>query len=116
MLKGNVNWTIWNSSSDLSFYISEAATRGALCEKVFLEIWQNSHENTCSRVSFLIKLPEASNFINKETLAQVFSCEFCEISQNTFFTENLWTTASNIYLSTICFGFRLYFSQFVNSY
>ena len=27
-------------------------------------------------------------------LAQVFSCEFCEISKNTFFTENLRTTAS----------------------
>ena len=33
-------------------------------------------------------------FIKKETLAQVFSCEFCEISKNTFFTEHLWTTAS----------------------
>ena len=39
-------------------------------------------------VSFLIKLhTSACNFINKETLAQVFSCEFCEISKNTFFTE-----------------------------
>ena len=27
---------------------------------------------------------KASNFIEKETLAQVFSCEFCEISKNTF--------------------------------
>ena len=27
-------------------------------------------------------------------LAQVFSCEFCKISKNTFFTEHLWTTAS----------------------
>ena len=26
---------------------------------------------------------QASNFIKKETLAQVFSCEFCEISKNT---------------------------------
>ena len=34
------------------------------------------------------------NFIKKETLAQVFSCEFCEISKNTFFTEHLWKTAS----------------------
>ena len=34
------------------------------------------------------------NFIKKETLAQVFSCEFCEIPKNTFFTEHLWTTAS----------------------
>ena len=28
--------------------------------------------------------PEACNFIKKETLAQVFSCGFCEISKNTF--------------------------------
>ena len=28
--------------------------------------------------------PKARNFIKKETLAQVFSCEFCEISKNTF--------------------------------
>ena len=30
----------------------------------------------------------------KEILAQVFSCEFCEISKNTFFTEHLWTANS----------------------
>ena len=39
---------------------------------------------------------EACNFIKKDTLAQVFSCEFCEIFKNTFFTEHLWTTASNL--------------------
>ena len=32
------------------------------------------------------------NFIKKETLAKVFSCEFCETSKNTFFTEYLWVT------------------------
>ena len=37
---------------------------------------------------------EACNFIKKETLAQVFSFEFCEFSKNTFFTEHLWATAS----------------------
>ena len=35
---------------------TEAATRGALSKKVFLENSQNSTENTCARVSFLIKL------------------------------------------------------------
>ena len=30
------------------------------------------------------------NFIKKETLAQVFSCEFYEISKNSFFIEHLW--------------------------
>ena len=36
--------------------------------------------------------PQARNFIQKETLAQVFSCEFCEIFKNIFFTEHLWNT------------------------
>ena len=35
----------------------------------------------------------ACNSIKEETLALVFSCEFCKISKNTFFTEHLWTTA-----------------------
>ena len=46
-----------------------------LCKKVFLEISQNSQKNTCA---------QACNFIKKETLAQVFSCEFCQISKDTF--------------------------------
>ena len=44
----------------------------------------------------LFTLPKIK-FIKKETLAQVFSCEFCEITKNTFFTEHLWTTASNYF-------------------
>ena len=43
---------------------------------------------------------ETCNFIKKETLAQVFSCEFCEISKNTFFTEHLRMTASASVLTT----------------
>ena len=31
-----------------------------------------------------------------ETLAQVFSCKFCEIFKNTFFTEHFQVTASDI--------------------
>ena len=65
-------------------YNAKAATSGVPWKKVFLEISQNSKENTCTTVSFLIKL-QACNFIKKDNLAQVFSCEFCEISQNTFF-------------------------------
>ena len=42
-------------------------------KKVFLEISQNSQENTC---------------------AQAFSCEFCEISKNTFFHKTRLVAAS----------------------
>ena len=65
--------------------ITEAVAQRCSVKKVFLEILLNSPENTCARVSFLIKLQaEPCSFIKKETLAQVFSCEFCEISKNTF--------------------------------
>ena len=37
------------------------------------------------------------HFFKKKTLAQMFSCKFCEISKNTFFAEHLWTTASEIF-------------------
>ena len=47
------------------------------CKKMFLEISQNSQENTFARVSILIKT-------KIETLAQVFYCEFCKISKKTF--------------------------------
>ena len=40
-------------------------------------------KHLCQSV-FFNKTAEASNFIQKETLAQLFSCEICEISKNTF--------------------------------
>ena len=40
-----------------------------------------------------MKKPQVCNFLKKQTLAQVFSCEFDEISWNTLFTEHLWATA-----------------------
>ena len=56
--------------------LTEAVVRRCFVKKVFLEILENSKENTCARVF---------NFIKEETLAQVFFCEFCEISKNNFF-------------------------------
>ena len=83
---------------------------------MFLEISQNSQENTCARVSFLIK---ACNFIKKETLAQVFSCEFCKFSKNTFFTEHLCqsllTFQSLRYFSSSNSYFIHYLNEFLSS-
>ena len=42
----------------------------------------------CNRISFLVK---------KETLAQVFSCEFCKDFKNSFFYRTLRGTASNYF-------------------
>ena len=55
---------------------SEAAIGSVLEENVFLEISQDSQENICTRVSFLMKL------------------QACEIFKNTFFTEHFRAAAS----------------------
>ena len=44
----------------------------------------------CQRLFFNKVAGATCNFIKKETLAQVFSCEFCEIFKNTFFIEHPW--------------------------
>ena len=61
------------------FQFNKSSRPGVFCKKVFLEISQNSQGNTCARISILTKL----DFINTEILAQMFSCEFCEIFKNT---------------------------------
>ena len=50
-------------------------------------------KNLCQSL-FFNKVP---GFIKRETLAQVFSCQFCEISKNTFFREHLRVTASKLF-------------------
>ena len=47
-------------------------------------------------------MPQTCNFIKKETVAQVFFCEPCKISKNTFFKEHLWTTASGPSVTEQC--------------
>ena len=42
----------------------------------------------CQRL-FFNKVALLLNFIKKETLAQLLSCEFCKIFKNTFFLEHL---------------------------
>ena len=41
-------------------------------------------------------MPEACNFIKKETLEQVLSCEFCEIFRYTFFYRTPPVAASEV--------------------
>ena len=51
------------------------------CKKDVLRTSQNLQENT--RV--YSDRPKACDLVKKETPAQVFFCEFCEIFKNTFF-------------------------------
>ena len=55
---------------------------------------------------------KACNFIKKEALAQLFSCEYCEISKNTFFTEHLWEAASGV-LMILCYFMETFIDVFI---
>ena len=81
---------------------TEAVVQRCSVKKVFLEIPRNSQENTCARVSFLKKLQaKACDFIKKDTLAHVFSREFCEISKNIFFYRTPLVAASAIVIHLV---------------
>ena len=75
----------------INLQYTEAVVQRCSVKKVFLELLQNSQENTCVRVSFLIKLKVLGlQLYQKGTLAQLFFCKFCEISKSNFFIEHLW--------------------------
>ena len=64
-------------------------------KKVFIKISQNLQKNTGARASFLIKLPALARIlIEKKTMAQVFSCEFCKTFKSDFSTKYIRATAS----------------------
>ena len=41
-------------------------------------------------------MPQACNFTEKETLAKVFYSKFCRMSENIFFIEHPWMTATEV--------------------
>ena len=60
-------------------------------KKVFLEISQNSQENTCARVSFLIKLQAApATLLKKKLWHRCFPVNLAKFLRTPFFTEHLW--------------------------
>ena len=77
--------------------IQKQSPRGVLLSKgVRRNFGKFIGKHLCESLFFNIKLQAACNFIKKAALAQVFSCEFCEISKNTFFAEHLLATVSEM--------------------
>ena len=69
----------------------EAVVRRCSVKKLFLEISQNSQENTCVRVSFLIKLQATPATLLKKRLWQrCFPVNFAKFLRTPFLKEHLW--------------------------
>ena len=75
---GLIDWTIKVPHRLSIFYLTEAVA------------------DSCKK-----GISEACNFIKNETLAQVFSREFCKMSKNTFSYRTLLVAASDL-TETIC--------------
>ena len=83
----------------ISFYYNEINYRrshlmSSVRKKVILEILQNWQENTCARVSFLIKV--SATLLKKRLWDRNFSVKFVKFLSTLFFTEHLWAPASII--------------------
>ena len=75
--------------------MSEAIARMYSAKNVFLKISLNAQKNTCSRVIFCYEVARLGHAtLLKKRLAQLLSCECCEISKNTFFQATLPMAAS----------------------
>ena len=72
--KGERSW--WDSKQNKCFCWGSLSKAEGSLKKTLWEILHNLQENICAGSSFL-----------------VFSCEFCEICKNAFFTEQHRTTA-----------------------
>ena len=67
--------------------IREKSERGVAGETSHPPSALVAQQGFCNKVS--------ATLLKKETLAQVFSCEFCEIFKGTFFIEHLWASTSD---------------------
>ena len=78
----------------------EAVVQKCSVEKVFLQISQNSQENTCARVSFFDKVAglRPATLLKKRLWHRYFPVKFVKFLKTPFFIEHLWWLVLNAVL------------------
>ena len=76
-------------------------------KRCFQKFRKNSQENTCVRVSFLMKLQASANNLKKRLRHRCFPVNFATFLRTPFFTEHFWVTAfefcSNLLVKVVIF-------------
>ena len=73
------------------------------CEKIVLRNFAKfTGKYLCQNLFYNEVAGQACNFIKRETLTQVLSCELCKISKNTFFHRTPLVAASVLTLNILC--------------
>ena len=101
------SWGEWNRSNRLKVFCKIAVRRNSA---------KFTRQHLCQSL-FNKKLAYACNLIKKETLAQVFSCKFCEISKTTFsYRTHRWLLLNEIdTISTFQFHIKLLFYVYTST-
>ena len=86
----------------------EAAIQRCSVKKVFLEISQNSQENTCARVSFLIKWQASDlQLYLKRDSDTCFPVNFVILLRTPFCTEHFWWLLLQFDMFVLWFAFEI---------
>ena len=72
----------------------EAVAQRCPVKRVFLEIVQNSQENTCARVSFSIKLQTPATLLKRRLWHRCFPANFAKLLRTFFFHRSPTVAAS----------------------
>ena len=70
-----------------SLFVASAVAQTCSVKKLFLEIFENSQENTCARVSCLMKLHA---LFKKILWYRCFLVNYVKFLRTSFLTEHLW--------------------------
>ena len=83
--------TVWIKLESILDPFNPKISRNSVYRLDIHDAWGERNANLHLKENFT----QDCNFIKKETLAQVFSCEFCKISKNTFYYKTPLVAASD---------------------
>ena len=93
----NMNGT--KSLVDSKANIVRSSCPEVFCKEIVLRNFTKfTGKHLCHSLFLISCWPQACNFIKKENLAWVCSCEFCEMSRNTFLHRTPLVAASVLFL------------------
>ena len=82
--------SVTNIQKQKLYVIQNQSPGGVLSKRCSLKFCKIHRKTPVPESLFIQVAGGACNIIKNDALAQVFSCEFCKISKNAFFTEHLW--------------------------
>ena len=101
-----VNYKVNYNKKAINVVIFRSSRPEVFCKKdVLRNLAKVTGKHLCLSF-FFNKVAGPSNFMKKETLAQVFSSEFCEISKNSFCYRTSPVAASGAWKITVIFHFQ----------